>query len=145
MLSTDPKALWEELKRGAADAADIAARKTSELTNIAKLNVSIKSNESKLRNVYEEIGRLFYTAEREGVDYAEEIAACILKADQFKADIAAAKAQLAAQRNATICQSCGHEIDSSAFYCPFCGTSQNKADADEADEADETDKTDDAE
>lgn len=140
MLSTDPKALWEELKRGAADAADVAARKTSEITTIAKLNVSIKTNESKLRTVFEEIGRLFYTAEREGVDYTEEIAACIIKADQFKADISEARAKLAAQRNAAICSSCGHEIDANAFYCPFCGACQNKAEKADESEVNSEDK-----
>ncbi len=126
MLSTDPKALWEELKRGASDAAGIAARKTTELTSIAKLTVSIKTNEAKLRSAFEEIGRLFYNVDRKGADYTEEIASCILRADRYEADIAEAKKQIAAIRKLAICPNCGNEIDSDVCFCPFCGTKHEK-------------------
>ena len=55
---------FDEIKRGATGIADRAVKKTGEMTNLVKLKVSIKSAEAKLRSVYEEIGRLFYTADR---------------------------------------------------------------------------------
>lgn len=112
----------DNIKRGATDAANKAAKKTGELTNIAKLTMNIKNAETKLGDVYEEIGRLFYTAERTGEDYTGEIASNIMKADKIKVDIANYKAELAVLRNVVVCESCGNEINADSAFCSFCGT-----------------------
>lgn len=116
----------EEIKRSAQGAADRAVKKTNELTNFAKLNVNIKSGEAKLNAAFEEIGRLFYTAERTGIDYTTDIASAIMKADKIKADIEKSKKALAALRNLTICPACGNEISNDAAFCSFCGAKQEK-------------------
>lgn len=112
---------FNNIKRGATDAANKAAKKTGEITNIAKLTMNIKTAEAKLGDVYEEIGRLFYTAERTGEDFTGEIASNIMKADKIKADIANFKAELAVLRNVIVCESCGNEINADAAFCSFCG------------------------
>lgn len=114
-------AFFDEIKRSASDVAEKAAKKTNELTNIAKLNMNIKSCESKLGSVYEEIGRMFYSAERSGEDYTSEIAANIMKADKLKADIAATKAKLAKLKKVLVCEGCGNEISEASAYCSYCG------------------------
>ena len=116
---------FEEIKRGATGVADRAVKKTGEVTNLVKLKVSMKSAEGKLSEVYEEIGRLFYTAERSGEDCTSDIAAYIMKADKLKADIAAYTKQLAKLRNVRICEGCGHEIDMNVNFCPVCGLKQD--------------------
>lgn len=119
-------AFFDELKRNASDVANKAAKKTNELTGIAKLQVAIKSNESKLSSVYEEIGRMFYNAERSGLDCTSEITDCIMKADKLKAEIASAKAEAAKLRKVTICEGCGNEISDTAAFCSYCGMKQIK-------------------
>lgn len=112
---------FDEFKRNASDVAGKAAKKTNELTNIAKLNVSIKSCESKLGTVYEEIGRMFYMAERTGDDYTSEIAASIMKADKIKSDISAYKAKIAQLKRIIVCDACGNEIPDEFAFCSYCG------------------------
>ena len=119
-------AFFEELKRNASGVANKAAKKTNDLTSLAKLNVAIKNTESKLASVYEEIGRLFYNAERNGEDYNSDIAALIMKADKMKADIEATQKQINALRKVVVCEGCGNEISEEAAYCSFCGTKQVK-------------------
>lgn len=119
--------IFNNLKRGATDAANKAAKKTGEITNIAKLAMNIKTAEAKLGDVYEEIGRLFYTAERTGEDCTSEIASNIMKADKIKADIANYKAEIAVLRNVIVCESCGNEISAESAFCSFCGTKVEKA------------------
>ena len=114
----------DKAKKNAAEVAGKAKKKTTELTNIAKINLNIKSNEVKLASVYEEIGRLFYTAEREGVDYTAEIAEYIVKADALVDDIANGKKELAKIRNVKICGECGAELDINYAFCNFCGAKQ---------------------
>ena len=118
--------IFNNIKRGATDAANKAAKKTGEITNIAKLTMNIKNAETKLGDVYEEIGRLFYTAERTGEDCTSEIAANIMKADKIKADIAAFKAEIASLRNVIVCESCGNEVNADFAFCNFCGSKIEK-------------------
>ena len=118
--------IFNNIKRGATDAANKAAKKTGEITNIAKLTMNIKNAETKLGDVYEEIGRLFYTAERTGEDCTSEIAANIMKADKIKADIAAFKAEIASLRNVIVCESCGNEVNADYAFCNFCGSKIEK-------------------
>lgn len=117
---------FETIKRNASGVANKAAKKTNELTNLAKLNVSVKNMEAKLDGVYEEIGRLFYNAERNGEDYTSEIAALIMKADKFMADIDSTRKQINSLRKVVVCEGCGNEISEDAAYCSFCGTKQVK-------------------
>ena len=111
----------EELKRNAKEAADITVKKTSEMTAIAKATVAIKNEESKLSACYKEIGRLFYTAERDGVDHTDDIATFIMQADKIKAAIAGYQKEIAALKKVAICDSCGGEIPADAQFCPSCG------------------------
>ena len=117
---------FETIKRNASGVANKAAKKTNDLTNLAKLNVSVKNMEAKLDGVYEEIGRLFYNAERNGEDYTSEIAALIMKADKFMADIDSTRKQINALRKVVVCEGCGNEISEDAAFCSFCGTKQVK-------------------
>lgn len=111
----------EELKRNAKEAADITVKKTSEMTAIAKATVAIKNEESKLSVCYKEIGRLFYTAERDGVDHTDDIATFIMQADKIKAAIAGYQKEIAALKKVAICDSCGGEVPVDAQFCPACG------------------------
>ena len=135
---------FEDIKRNASGVADRAVKKTGDVTSLVKIKVNLKSAEGKLSSVYEEIGRLFYTAERNGEDCTSDIAAYIMKADKLKADIAAYNQQLAKLRNVRICDGCGHEIDEGVNFCPVCGAKQEvlveveEAVEEAAEEAEET-------
>ena len=117
---------WEEIKKNAKEAADITVKKTTEMTAIAKATVAIKNEESKLSSCYKEIGRLFYTAERDGADYTDEIATFIMQADKIKAAITGYQKEIAALKKVAICESCGSEIPADALFCPTCGTKITK-------------------
>lgn len=117
---------FENFKRNASDAADKAVKKTNELTTIAKLNVNVKTAESKLSAVYEEIGRMFYNAERTGLDCTGDIADRIMQADKLKADIASYKNEIAKLRKVVVCEGCGEEIADEYTFCPKCGMKQIK-------------------
>ena len=119
-------AFFDELKRGASDAADKVVKKAGEITGIAKTNLNIRSSESKLNSVYQEIGFLFYNAERNGVDYTEEIAAQVLKADGLIVEIDNLKKAYAKARGLSVCRECGNEIDTESAFCSFCGAKQEK-------------------
>ena len=131
-------AFIDELKKSAVDFAGKAKQQTTKITGITKINLAIKSNESKLAAVYEEIGRLFYLAEREGTDNTEAIATAIMKADKYNADIELAKRDLAKLRKIKNCDACGNEIGRDFAFCNFCGAKQEIPEPEVAEEAAET-------
>jgi len=118
--------LFNEIKRNVTDAANATTKKATEFTGIAKLNVNIKLEETKLSECYEEIGRLFYTAERSGEDNTSDIATYIMQADKIKATIANYRKELSKLKKVVICEGCGTEISEDAAYCSVCGTKQVK-------------------
>lgn len=117
---------YEALKKNFKDITDKTVKKTGELTTIAKLNMTIKSEEAKLSDCYKSIGRLFYTAERDNLDNTEEIATYIMQADRIKATIADCQKELSVLRNVVLCEGCNNEIAGDAIFCPICGLKVNK-------------------
>ena len=120
--------IWDNIAKGVSDAASYTAKKTGELTTLAKMKYSLHSEESKLSECFEEIGKLYYAYQREGTDYISEIAALISEADLVKTNIACMKEEIARLQNDAICQSCGAKIDASMCFCPVCGAKQERHD-----------------
>lgn len=120
--------IWDDITKGMSDAASFTKKKTGELTNLAKMKYALHSEESKLSECFEEIGKLYYSYQREGVDYVTEIAALIAEADVIKMTIDEMKADIAKLQNNVICKSCGAKIDADMAYCPACGAKQEKND-----------------
>ncbi len=119
-------AFWDEITKGAKDAAAFTMKKTEEITNLAKIKLAIHSEEAKLEKCYSEIGQLYYDFQRKEEDHAAEIAALLLEADELITKLDALKAQLAALQNDVICQKCGTQIPVEATFCPVCGSKQNE-------------------
>ena len=79
----------DSLREKATEAAQIAARKTKKLAEIAKANVSIYSEEDKIKKAEMELGKLYYRdyAVGEEMDVAEYLPWC-RKIDEAKQTIA---------------------------------------------------------
>lgn len=77
------------LKDKAAEAAQIAAKKTKKMAEIAKANVSIYAEEDKIKKAEAELGKLYYRdyAVGEDMDVAEYLPWC-QKIDEAKQTIA---------------------------------------------------------
>ena len=105
----------ETLSKGSKNIID----KTKDLTDIAKLNGQISSEENKIRDAYIALGKAYYKKYRNHPDASEAV--------QFEtianAEIAIAKykTEIQAIRKVTICHNCGAEIASDALFCPKCG------------------------
>ena len=78
-----------ELREKASEAAQTAAKKTKKLAEIAKANVSIYSEEDKIKKAEAELGKLYYRdyAVGEEMDTAEYLPWC-QKIDEAKQTIA---------------------------------------------------------
>lgn len=128
-------AFFDDIKRSATDLAGKVAKKTSGIASITKVSVNIKAAETKLNSIFEEIGYLFYTAQRNGVDKTEEIAAEILKADAVVVELNDLKKESARLRNVTVCPECNAEIEADASFCPKCGHKKEVEEPETAEDA----------
>lgn len=118
--------IWDEIAKGASDAASFAAKKTGELTATAKLKLALQSEKNNLNECYTDIGRLYYAYQRHGKDKVAEIASRISDADACHEKISAIKAELAQLQDSRVCPSCSARIDKSFDFCPSCGAKQTK-------------------
>ena len=119
-------AFWEDLQKGVADAAAFTAKKTGELTGIAKLKYTIHSNEQKLDKCFAEIGKLFYESQKTGADHTDELATLSMQVDKISADLVLNNAELMKLKKSVPCPSCGAEIAKECIFCPVCGLKLDK-------------------
>lgn len=129
-------AFFDDLQKSVTDAAYYTAKKTGELTGIARVKFNIKAEEVRLKSTYAKIGSLFYSAEREGLDHTEEIAALITQADKINGDISAYREKLAELRKSRTCSECGGRISKSASFCPSCGAKIVREEEENSDDTD---------
>lgn len=115
------KDFFDNFSKNAKTFADKAVKKTGEVAESAKLAISLKSEESKLDKLFNNLGKLCY-------DKADEasIAAQILEIDEQKVVIAKIKADIAANNGKVFCSICGKEISVDVLFCPYCGTKQSE-------------------
>lgn len=105
----------ETLSKGSKNIID----KTKDLTDIAKLNGQINSEENKIRDAYIALGKAYYKKHRNNPDAAEAVQFEVIANAEIA--IAKYKTEIQAIKKVTICHNCGAEIASDALFCPKCG------------------------
>lgn len=106
----------ETAVRKTGEFAETAVKKTGEIAETTKLTVTLKTEEMKLKDLYEELGKLYYESADKG-----KLDAAVMEIDEKFADIRQLKLEIAAKGGKVFCSKCEKEIDSDAAFCPFCG------------------------
>lgn len=119
-------ALWDDITKSAKDAAAYTVKKTEELTSIAKIKMSIRSEENSLDKCFSEIGSLYYAYQRQGEDHTSEIAALLMEADQAQEKIKCLRDSLAKLQKSVICPGCSAQVTTEYEFCPLCGAKLKK-------------------
>ncbi len=114
-------ALWDDIAKSAKDAASYTVKKTEELTSIAKIKMSIRSEENNLEKCFSQIGSLYYAYQRQGEDHTSEIAALLVEADQVQEKIKCLRDSLAKLQKSVICPGCKAQVTTEYDFCPLCG------------------------
>ncbi|MBE6613511.1 MAG: zinc ribbon domain-containing protein [Ruminococcaceae bacterium] len=119
------KAFWNDLTGKAGTAAKAAAKKTGEAAETAKLAITLKTEESKLRGLYAKLGVLYY-ANTAGEDNADVLAAQVLEIDEQKMVIENLRAVIDERNGKMKCPNCGKIIDIESAFCNSCGAKQEQ-------------------
>ncbi|MGF7048414.1 RNA polymerase subunit RPABC4/transcription elongation factor Spt4 [Paenibacillus sp. DS2015] len=96
------------------------AKKTKDLTGIAKINIQISSEEDKIKNSYHELGKLYYERFHGAPDEDFQ-----LLCDEVTASlqvIESSRLQIRSIKGVKICSNCGAENPLDTSFCGSCGT-----------------------
>lgn len=103
-----------------------ASQKTGELAKEAKIKMKVSETKGKIKDLYEEIGKIIYQKHINGeeVKIQEDLNAYCSQIDELSKDIEKYQEEILALRNKRICGNCYVEIELSSKYCPHCGCEQ---------------------
>lgn len=117
-------AVFESFTKKVAETAKAAAKKSSELVEVTKLNMNVGAEESKIEKTYSEIGKVVYQKFDEGEDVGEAFAELCGKIKSYEENIKELKQKILDLKNVKLCSGCGTELAAEVVFCPKCGAKQ---------------------
>ncbi len=111
--------LFDDLSSKILSGSKTAVNKAKEVVDITKLKAEIISEESKIKAIYTEIGKLYCDKTEGEIDPAFQ--PFLEKVAVAKAAIADYKAQIQKIRGTNQCSECGAEVAENAQFCSSCG------------------------
>jgi ribosomal protein L40E len=117
-------AFFEHLGKKVSEAAQVAAKKSSELVEVTKLNSNINSEENKIKELYQQIGKNVYEKFVGGEDVFAEANDTCLEIKSKEEIIAGLKQKILEIRNIKLCEQCGAELSRDTAFCSKCGAKQ---------------------
>lgn len=117
-------AFFENIGKRVSEAAQVAAKKSSELVEVTKLNSSISSEENKIRELYQQIGKSVYQKFVIGEEVIPEVNDTCLEIQTREKTIDDLKEKIHEIKNIRLCEQCGAELDRDTAFCSKCGAKQ---------------------
>ena len=116
----------DKLKNVANKTYKSASQKTGELAKEAKIKMKMNENKSKIKDLYEEIGKVIYKKHmnNEEVKIKEDLDSYCSQIDEISKEQEKLQEEVLALKNKRICENCYAEIELNVKYCPHCGFEQ---------------------
>lgn len=116
--------VFENLTKKVTETAKAAAKKSSGLVEVTKLNISIGAEEEKIQKLHADMGKILHENYTNGdeipevfKDYCERIEACENAINDMRKKIHELK-------NTKVCPGCSSELEIDIAFCPKCGMKQ---------------------
>lgn len=116
--------VFDNLTKKVTDTAKAAAKKSSELVEVTKLNINIGAEEDKIEKVYADIGKMTYASFARGEQISEAYKVNCEKIKSFEDNVNKMKQKILELKNTKLCLGCGEELELSIAFCSKCGTKQ---------------------
>lgn len=125
-----------KLKKNAAKVTKNVMQKTNDAVSQTKLSFAINETESKLSELYEDMGRSVYSDYLKSGEVSRDMAERCFQADKLLAEISDLKEKIAELKHSVKCPGCGEYNKDGSSYCSACGAElKNSGEAKSADEA----------
>jgi len=116
--------VFNELTQKVSNTAKAAAKKSNDIVEITKLNMSISAEEDKIKKLYTEIGKALYEAYKKGEVLPDAFRESCEKIKTYDENIKHMKQKVLELKNLKACPNCGAELEADVLYCSKCGTKQ---------------------
>lgn len=103
-------------------AIETAEKKTSNLTESAKLQLNRNEANNELKRRYEALGKMLYDQKKNNKDNSELIDKCILTIDEINNKINSINIKLDGLKKTVKCIRCGTINSNEDNFCSKCGT-----------------------
>lgn len=115
------KSTASKAKEGAGKFAKIFAKRTSNAISSTKLSISISEANSKIKDIYTEIGETMYEKYLNNEATDPEFETAFQQIDKLMVDIGELYDKKAELKNAQRCKTCGALNNEDADFCSKCG------------------------
>lgn len=115
---------FDNLGKKVGEAAQAAAKKSNELVEVTKLNMSVNSEEDKASKLYEGIGKKLYANYKAGAESLPDFSGEFEQINACEENIKEIRKRIMNLKNVKLCQNCGAELAEKAMFCPKCGAKQ---------------------
>lgn len=102
------------------------SKKTGELAKEAKIRMQMNEDKAKIKDLYEEIGKIVYQKymKQEELSIEEDLNSYCTQIDELSNHVEKNLGKLLTLKGKRICDNCHTEIDVKVKFCPSCGTEQ---------------------
>ena len=111
---------FDNLGSTISEKSKIVADKAKEVADVTKLKMQISTEESKIKEAYLEIGKLF--CKKEMGEVPEEFIPYVQIVGDARAQIENLKAQINDLKGVKTCPGCGAEVPLESSFCSACGS-----------------------
>lgn len=110
---------WDNMGQKVSETTTKAMQKVKEMSNVAKLNSMISEEETKINNIYYQIGKLYTVMY--SYNHEEEFATMIAALREADEKIRSYRQQIQDIKGVVHCLQCGAEVQVGVAFCSSCG------------------------
>ena len=115
---------FSNLSKKVGNIAKTAAKKSGDLVGTTKLNMTINSEEDKIKKLYSEIGKSVYNKFQGGNNFESDLMSMCQQANEIEKSIGLIRQKISEIKNIKICPNCKSELELNITFCAKCGTKQ---------------------
>jgi hypothetical protein len=113
--------LLNDIGKRITETAKTVTRKSEDIVEITKLNLSIGSEEDKIKRMFYEIGSELYRSYTNGSPMEGFYDSKCNEVKQIEENIKAIKERILLLKGNKACKACSSVVDMEVNYCPNCG------------------------
>lgn len=113
--------IFNKIGEKAATAAQTAAKKSSDLLEISKINREIGKEQDTIDKMLFELGQKYYLAYREEIEADNQFKNLFDTIKQHEKNINLLNEKIEQYKNSAKCSNCGSDLESDSAFCTSCG------------------------
>lgn len=113
---------FNDLGKKIGKTAKTVGKKSEELVEVTKLNISIGNEEDKIKKMLIEIGSEIYGKYAEGEHFEQFIDEKCAQIKQVETNISELRSKIMKIKGQKTCPGCGKDIEDEVKFCPSCGS-----------------------